>query len=407
MVKLTSGGKEALDNLVARVAQEQKIPGFVVGATNIDEEIYFKSGGYKVVNDPTSGKVEEDSIFWICSMTKLIAHIGALQLIEQGKLSVETPVADFFPQFANPIILDDVTSPNPSFTPAKTVVRVKHLLNFSSGLFYPVRTDAGSRMSDVYYGPHDMKDPHSSFFEILKGDLPGIPLKFEPGTDFVYGFSSDVLGFIVEKVSGETLEVYLQENVFQPLGMKASFYLTPDLKEKLLPLAFRKGGKLEPWVDQPGTRIIETDPAKLSCHLGGVGLYVSLKDYLTLLRHLLQIHAGKAHHPILKNESVHSLFVGTSTEEGAKNLDLFINFPNKGHSWSTALAVCNADWPNRRKKGSAFWSGWAGTHFFMDPTTGIAAVYGIQLVSITSGSRDPDNLAVFSEFEETLYAGLA
>ena len=113
----------------------------------------------------------------------------------------------------------------------------------------------------------------------------------------------------------------------------------------------------------------------VSRHMGGVGLYISLRDYLKLLRHILQIHgergdfwfhqslyshimpisAGKATNPILKPESVSSLFVGASTEAGIKNLDLFtISAPTKGNSWSTALAVSSVDAPWGRKKGSAF-----------------------------------------------------
>lgn len=137
---------------------------------------------------------------------------------------------------------------------------------------------------------------------------------------------------------------------------------------------------------------------------------------------------GTATNPILKLESVRNLFVGASTEAGIKNLDLFtISAPTKGNSWSTALAVSSVDAPWGRKKGSAFcklrhcnhrtnrtvWlngltgSGWAGTYFFMDPTTGVAAIYGTQLTGETSGSRDPDNLNAFVAFEKALYAGLS
>ena len=129
--------------------------------------------------------------------------IAALQLIDQGKLTRQsTPVSELFPEFTNPIVLDDVLSKSPTFKPAKTVVTVKHLLNYSSGLYYPAYEDWTTRMPNAYAAAHDMQDPYSTFFEIVKvytlfscrlsnevlmtftkGDLPGIPLKFEPGTD--------------------------------------------------------------------------------------------------------------------------------------------------------------------------------------------------------------------------------
>ncbi|KAF8963535.1 beta-lactamase/transpeptidase-like protein [Flammula alnicola] len=363
MVRLTRSGKESLDALVAKIVEEKKIPGFVFGASTVDEEIYFKGGGYNVVDDPSSGDVNEDSVFWICSQTKLITHIAALQLLEKGSIAVETPMADYLPEFANPVIVHDEMANTISYTFAKNTVRIKHLLNFSSGLFYPMKGMTLDKQLAAYVEPHSKEDPVSEFLSIIKGDLPGIPLKFEPGSDFVYGWSSDILGYVIEKVSGKTLEQYLKENVFGPLGMKSSFYLTPELKAKCVDLTFRRNGKLEPWAGQ--TKINEQDPSKVTHLFGGVGLHSTLKDYLTLLRHLLRIHAGKATNPILNADTVRELFKPALNEAGAKSLQDFMSSldpfaPEKGFQWSTAIALCTSDWPGRRKKGTAFWSGWAG-----------------------------------------------
>ncbi|KAF9483310.1 beta-lactamase/transpeptidase-like protein [Pholiota conissans] len=409
MVTLTARGKQALDDVVATLAMGQTIPGFALGATTSKEEIYFNFGGNKIIDNQSSDAVGPDTVFWICSMTKLVAHIAALQLIDQGKLKEETPVSEFFPQFSNPIILDDVTSPNPSFKPATKVMRVEHLLNFSSGLFYLWTQDIGVSVPAPYAGAHDMKDPHSEFLSILQGNFPGIPLQFEPGTNFAYGYGADILGFIVEKITGITLDQYLQDNVFEPLEMHASFYLSPGLKEKLLPLTLRtQDGKMHLWNEQPGTRIIEQDPSKVSRLMGGIGLYVSLRDYLKLLQHILQILDGTATAPILKCETAEALFIGAQNEDGVKSLGLVTGFAFPGHNcqWSTALAVTMEDWPNRRKKGTGFWAGWAGTHFFIDPTTGIAAVYGTQIMSYIGGNNDIETLKGLTAFEETLYTGL-
>lgn len=150
----------------------------------------------------------------------------------------------------------------------------------------------------------------------------------------MYGFSSDILGFVVEKAIGQSLESYLyvfpffallnlewfcdteiklhsQEVIFRPLGMSASFYLTPDVKARLVDLTYRKNGNMEAWAGQ--SKLIEQDPTKGKCvffiqvafifipfsvrrHMGGVGLYASLRDYLTLLRHMLQIHGKFCEH---------------------------------------------------------------------------------------------------------------
>ena len=158
----------------------------MLGVTTVDEEVYFKGGGKRVFGDLSSGNVDPDSIFWVCSQTKMITRvdllpleqfgtslivsplqIAALQLIEGGKLSQSTLVSEFFPEFANPIVVDDILSNQLTFKPSKVPVTVKHLLDFSSGLYY-LRDEEGSRFSSAHVAVHDMQDPHSSFLKIVK-----------------------------------------------------------------------------------------------------------------------------------------------------------------------------------------------------------------------------------------------
>jgi len=186
------------------------------------------------------------------------------------------------------------------------------LLNHSSGLDYGVDgttpMSGATRAMPVAYS-HSYKEGEdvTTFFKILKGSLSGVPLRFEPGTNFAYGFSSDCAGFIVERLSGKSLDQYFQDHIFGPLGIKsASFYLTPPLKDRLLPLSYRtKSGTVERWNATP---VVDQDPAHVRVHLGGVGLYASQKDYLAVLRHLLQIKAGSAANPIVSRASVDTMY---------------------------------------------------------------------------------------------------
>ncbi|PPQ75151.1 hypothetical protein CVT26_012188 [Gymnopilus dilepis] len=360
---LSSERKQHLDELINEVAEGKNLPEFVVGVSNVDGEVYSYVGGKKT---ETSGSIDLDSIFWLGGETKLVTSLAGLILIEQGKLSMDTPLADYFPQLRNPIILGNVIYPT-IYKPAETVLTVKHLLNHTSGLFYP-------KVADGTLGkPYTSKD----------GYLPGIPLKFEPGTDFAYGWSSDVLGFLIEKVTGQTLDEFLKENIFGPLGMNSSsFYLTSGLRERLIDLTYReKGGRLTPWTGQ--LQIIEQDPAKVNLPLGGIGLYSSVRDWLTLLRHILQIQAGKpVEHPIVTRETVQSIFSPALPEAGERSISTLTDLVNWGPNtqWSTAMALTTEDWPNRRKKGSLFWDGYTGCEFFVDPTKGIAVVLGIHIL---------------------------
>jgi len=402
MTTLSPDGKRALDNFIKETLDAKKTPGFILGVSNIDDEIYFHGGGPSVVDDPTSGEINPDSVFWLCSQTKLIAALAALKLLDQGKITLDTPVENYLPELRNPVIVDQSSEKETTFTPAKTAITVKHLLNFTSGLFYPFSAENPFALPEAYYSKdmHAAADPVSAFFDIVKGGLPGVPLKFEPGTDFVYGWSSDVLGFLVEKISGKTLEEFCKEHIFNPLGMETSFYLTPELRRRLVDLSFReKDGTLSRWANQ--VKVIEQDPAKLKLHLGGVGLYSSMRDYLKLLRHLMQINAGRSvANPILTQETVREIWVPALSETGAKSLSEMLKIPDL--QWGTAMAIASEDRPQRRKKGSVWWGGWAGTGHFIDPTSGIAVVIGFQIV--------PDDVELMTAsiaLEAALYSALA
>ena len=190
--------------------EEKKLSCVICGVSTVDdEEIYFNSGGYHSMDNPSSGKIDKDSIFWICSQTKLVAHarsfwkvltsilsasltmhtmflsqLAALQLIEKGKLHADTPVSTYLPVFENPIILDDITAEKPSYQPATKVVLVQHLLNFSSGLFYPVGAPVHV-LPMAYLAPHDGEDPVGNFYNLIKVSPSLLPAYLFSGL-FVY-----------------------------------------------------------------------------------------------------------------------------------------------------------------------------------------------------------------------------
>lgn len=175
-----------------------------------------------------------------------------------------------------------------------------------------------------------------------------------------------------------THHVFRQNNIFKPLHINGSFYLTGDLKERFLPITYRRvtDGRSEPFENQPGTKIIEQDLTKgthrtvsitplpvddkLSNKLsvlciGGAGLYMSLRDFLTVLRHLLQILDGKAVVPLLKLETAKSLFVPALPEKGRKSIAKFLGTSRgPGVSWGNAMAISMGDWKGARKAGSGY-----------------------------------------------------
>ncbi|KAF7335429.1 hypothetical protein MVEN_02195900 [Mycena venus] len=407
---LSTTQTDAFDRILSDAVSNKSTGALFFGVTTAEKAIYMRTGGTKLVDDPSSETIDDNTIFWLCSQTKMITTIAALQLIDQGKIALDTPVEAVLPELANPVVVTshDAAGHPAATAPAKEKIRFGHLLNHSSGLNYMLDGTTPASGMPVAYS-HSYKDQDvSAFFKILKGSLPGIPLAFEPGTNYAYGFSTDCAGFIVERLSGKTLEQYFQDHIFTPLGItSASFYLTPQLKDRLLPLSYRnKSGVVERWKRAP---VIDQDPANVRVHLGGVGLYASQKDYLTLLQHLLQIKAGSATNPILSRAAVDSMFSPTLPPAGAATMDReritndpYLSLPAGSTQFSRGLLVNTADVPEKRRSGSGAWGGWASTSFLIDPQAGVAAVFGMQLVP----TGDDVHMRLLDVLERGVYAGL-
>ncbi|KAJ7437903.1 beta-lactamase/transpeptidase-like protein [Mycena galericulata] len=416
MVSVSPALKEKFDRILAEAVESRSTPALFFGITTADGEIYSNQTGTKLVDDSSSGSINEDTVFCLFSQTKLITSIAALKLIEQGKIALDTPVEQVLPELANPVIVTgyDATGMPASTTPATGKITFGQLLNHTSGLGDAVDGMPRTPVNGMHIAyTHRYKpdtDGVSTFFKILKGSLPGIPLKFEPGSDFEYGFSSDCVGFIIERLSGKSLEHYFKEYIFAPLGVtSASFYLTPALRDRLLPLSYRNkqsGRTIERWNAPPP---IDQDSANVKVHFGGGGLYSSQKDYLSILRHLLQIKAGTATNPILSLASVNMLFEPTLPPAGevsmntlAEFLSRYLGLPKGAAQFSRGLYINTVDVPGARRKGSGAWAGWANTSFFVDPTTGVAVVFATQLAP----GFDDECEKLYALLERELYSNL-
>ncbi|KAJ7243764.1 beta-lactamase/transpeptidase-like protein [Mycena rebaudengoi] len=219
MVSLSLRQQDGIRRLMSKTILNKELPAMFFAATDANGEFFSHQAGTTAEDAP---------IFWVCSQTKLITSIAAMQLIEQGKIQLSTPVAQILPELANPIIVTSALDQDGKM--ANTEITFLHLLTHTSGLEY---NPEGAPYARSY-------EDSSAFLKMLQGPFPAQPIKFEPGTDFAYGFSTDCVGFIVERLSGKSLDTYFKDHIFSPLGItSATFYLTPALKERLLPLSFR------------------------------------------------------------------------------------------------------------------------------------------------------------------------
>ncbi|KAJ7789771.1 beta-lactamase [Mycena olivaceomarginata] len=414
---LSAAAKDALNQILSDAVARKSAPAMFLGVTTVDGPIYVQTAGTTLVDDPKSPPIDEDTVFALFSQTKLITTIATLQLVEQGKILLDTPVETVLPELANPVVAtaQDETGRATTTVPAKNKITLRQLLNHTSGLDYRIN---GALPLDIvppeYKHNYTNDEDSSKFFKILQASHSGVPLRFEPGTNcecvhshqrclFVknnsvaYGFSTDCAGYVVERLSGKSLEQYFQDHIFGPLGMNST----------LLPLSHRTAGaeSVKRWNRPP---VFDRDPAKVRVPLGGVGLYGSQKDYLKLLTHLLQIK-GPANAQILSRASVESMFMPSLEPTAAATINGVVGFvhpylglPPAAAQFSHGLLVNTADVPGKRRSGSGCWSGMAMTSYWVDPATGVAVVFATQLLP----GLDNTHERLYDLVEREVYAGL-
>ena len=286
---------ERLERIASKVQQEidhKRIAGAVTLVARHGKVAWFKSQG---MQDREAGKaMRNDTIFRICSMTKPITSLAVMMLYEDGRFLLEDPVSKFLPEFKNPKVLVKPASGEPYTIPAAREITIRDLLTHTSGLTYHWNEDLGERYKAANVA-HGLM-PYDGTIEENVKRLAAVPLLFSPGTRWEYSLGVDVLGRLVEVVSGMSLDQFFRTRIFEPLGMKDTYFFPPDNKLDRLAAAYayypEKG--LERFPDTPiteGTFTYSADypyrgPKKLFA--GGAGLSSTAADYLRFCQLMLQ-----------------------------------------------------------------------------------------------------------------------
>ena len=382
---LAASPKPKIAEVLRHGVEVRRIPAVVAMFANGHETLYQGAFGTR---DTSGVAVQPDSIFSIASMTKAIASVAALQLVERGKLRLDEPVARFLPQLAKPQVLDGFENNVPRFRPARTALTLRHLLTHTSGFCYS-RWDA----------------------EMFRySTLPGLPqnalqpLMFEPGTRWQYGEGIDWVGRLVEAVSGLSLEAYCQANILQPLAMPDTSFILPAAKfERLVSLYDRDPA--DGTLKQRERKLPE--PPKI--YNGGGGLYSTVADYTRFMQMILGNGAlGSAR--VLKPETVASLRmnqIGPLTAGKMKSFapqssaDVDIQ-PGHSEKWSLAFLVNTSAYPGGRSAGSLAWAGFYNTFYWLDPKRAVCGVIMMQFLPFV----DKEAVGMLNDFERAAYASL-
>ena len=219
-----------IDSLVNGYVQKDWVKGVVTIIVKDNQLIQYKGYGY--LDAATKKPMPADAIFRIMSQTKAITSTGILILYEQGKLMLDEPVGDFIPEFTNQSVLDKFDPKDSSYTtvPAKRNITIRDLLTHSSGIDY---ADIGSNTMKAIYAKAGTPSGLGVFDDNLLTEmkkLGKLPLAFQPGERFQYGLNSDLLGCLIQVISGQTLDEFLRTNIFEPLGMKDTYFNVPSSK---------------------------------------------------------------------------------------------------------------------------------------------------------------------------------
>lgn len=281
---------ERIDAAIQAEVDAGRIPGAVALVSRNGHTVYHKSFG---MADIESGEpMRNDSIFRIASMTKAVTTVGVMQLYEHGLFKLNDPVSKYIPAFANPRVLVSAEDGVVSETrPATREIRIIDLLTHSAGLAYPF---IPSPLQAVYVenGIIDGLTDRNLRLEQQMDKLASLPILFDPGTQWNYGLNTDLLGYLIEVVSGRPLDEYFRDEIFVPLGMEDTyFYLPPNKAQRLVAMYAENNGELVPYTDDSMTDLGNINypySGAKSYFSGGAGLSSTAADYTRFVEMLMQ-----------------------------------------------------------------------------------------------------------------------
>jgi CubicO group peptidase (beta-lactamase class C family) len=381
----------AIDRTLREGIERRKIPCVAAMVATQDRILYSGAFGKR---DSASGiDIQPDSIFQIASMTKAITSVAAMQLVERGKLKLDEPVARHLPELGKLDVIQGF-EPNgkPILRPAMKPITLRHLLTHTSGFAYPTWSEEMFRYTQATA-------------PLPPGVVaPLVPLVFEPGTRWQYGYSADWTGRLVETVSGLNLEQYFQRNILGPLGMTDTTFIFPAAKfDRLVSQSRRQNGG-------PLQEVRRTLPAKPPAFNGGGGLTSTAPDYIKFMQMILRYGRGGVRDEILTAKSVEMMSVNQIGDLGAGKLKSFqpdlssdVDVqPGEVEKWGLGFLINQVAYPGGRSAGSLAWAGVYNTFYWIDPSRGICAVIMMQFLPFV----DKEAVGLLGDFERSVYANI-
>jgi CubicO group peptidase (beta-lactamase class C family) len=349
-----------IDKMCTEAIQSGDLPGIVSMVVRNGKIVHWKA--YGMADNQAGRTLKRDDIFRIASQTKAITSTAVMMLWEEGKFRLDDPISKFIPEFKNPQVLKSFKYADTTWTgePAKSEITIRQLLTHTSGIGYGL-IDGDERMKMIY-----QKANVTELFttnEIYIGDvvkrLAKLPLHHNPGEKFTYSMSIDVLGYLIEVVSGMSFDKFLQTRIFDPLGMNDTRFYQPENKaNRLVAVQQKVNGK---WEKYPVT-FYDTDyPVKgaKTFFSGGAGLSSTVKDYATFLQ--MYLNGGELNGVrILSRTTVDVIMANHSGE--------LFGAPDRYHGLAFGVTThAGQGKGGNGSEGTFDWGGYFNTSYFADP----------------------------------------
>jgi CubicO group peptidase (beta-lactamase class C family) len=377
-------GAAALSKFLKTATDRGDVPGVVVAVVDEDGVLYTEAFGLSSTTRKTP--MTKDTIFNMASMTKAITSAAVMILVDEGKLKLDDEVAKYLPKYKDPLVISKFNEADATYEtrPAKRAITIRHLLTHTSGIGYGFSSPTLTKIMT----------------KTMQAELD-LPLLFDPGESWAYGASTRVLGHVVEEISKQKIDAFLESRILGPLGMHDTSYLVPKEKYPRV-VAVNARGADGKFVERP---VPSNIPAQVQ---GDGGLYGTASDYGLFLRMLLNDGALNVKR-ILSEKSVKTMLESHTGKvvvqpQESGNQTLSRNFPAGAGKdrWGLGFQLAAERLPNRRSPGSGTWAGIFNTHFFVDPSREIGVVVMMQTLPF----YDEASMKVYEGVEEAVYKNL-
>jgi CubicO group peptidase (beta-lactamase class C family) len=378
-----------LDEVLRGLVEGRSTPGIAVLILQDGRPIYKRSMGVREVGGTTP--IGESDMFRLASMTKAVTSVAAMILVEEGRIGLDDPVSRYLPEFTNL----HVRPPEGNEAPATRPPTIRELLTHTAGFSYNFinnpRLVAAYREARVTDG---LDQPEVTTTEAMKR-LASVPLGYQPGTGWEYSLATDVLGAVIEKVTGGTVGAFVTDRIAKPLRIESWVFDAPEsMRERFVPVTRPAEGtgqlgtgyvpvKAVEAIPYPATKGTATlDPNRVfsqtAYHSGGAGMSGTLGDYARFAQMLLnegELDGAR----VLRAETVRQI-----TQNAVGNMPT-LRGPGWGFSLGFGVVTDPAAAKTRLPAGSYGWGGIYGTQFWVDPTNRVVGVIMTQTAVIGSG----------------------